>query len=313
MASPGEAKGQAAVAERGEEGLRAHKASLDAFYRKHEAVGFWQEKYGPCLALFADRLAKRNAAILAQVPPRVGRALDLGCGLGDLLPPLARRSRLAVGCDLAESHILPARRNVAGCPGVALLVAPAERLPFRDGAFDCVILADVLEHVLDAASCLGEVHRVLCPGGRLIVTTPDKWVDLAFLVAENAILSPIRIFRWTKRGLRRLLGLGRPAGPAVPGRNLSRAEVERRLRGAGFTIRLHDRIEFYPGAEGGSAFAKFLKVVGRCPRLREDVVEPWCRRAFQAIERLKIFNLRQLVVAERAPLAPAPPGGPSRP
>jgi SAM-dependent methyltransferase len=52
------------------------------------------------------------------------------------------------------------------------LVPPGARLPFADGAFDLVTALDVIEHIDDDVAALGELRRVLRPGGRLLVAVP---------------------------------------------------------------------------------------------------------------------------------------------
>ena len=52
--------------------------------------------------------------------------------------------------------------------------APAEALPFRDETFDAAVGGDVIEHVGDAQKTIAEAHRVLRPGGRLFLATPNR-------------------------------------------------------------------------------------------------------------------------------------------
>jgi SAM-dependent methyltransferase len=106
---------------------------------------------------------------LAGRRPRA--VLDLGAGDGRylalfaaLLPPGA----LLVGCEL--SHVR-ARRIEA--KGFRVVVAQAEALPFKAGAFDLVTLIEVIEHTLSPGRTLNEASRVLRPGGRLVLTTPN--------------------------------------------------------------------------------------------------------------------------------------------
>jgi ubiquinone/menaquinone biosynthesis C-methylase UbiE len=93
-----------------------------------------------------------------------GSALDLGCGLGNLAVAAARRGASVVAVDPYPDPLHRARRRV---PGVPCVLARAEALPFRDGAFDTVIGGLVLCSVDDPAAALAEVRRVLRPGGEL--------------------------------------------------------------------------------------------------------------------------------------------------
>lgn len=92
-----------------------------------------------------------------------GRVLDLGCGTGRNLP-LFRAGVGAVGVDPCRETLGKAARRA---PGVPLVCARAEALPFRDGAFDTVVSGLVFCSVEDVPRGLAEVRRVLRPGGRL--------------------------------------------------------------------------------------------------------------------------------------------------
>jgi ubiquinone/menaquinone biosynthesis C-methylase UbiE len=94
-----------------------------------------------------------------------GRVLDLGCGTGRNLPLFPRGAR-AVGLDPCRQTLRKARRRA---PGVPLVCARAEHMPFRDGAFDTVVSGLVLCSVAEPVRALAEVRRVLRPGGRLRV------------------------------------------------------------------------------------------------------------------------------------------------
>lgn len=92
-----------------------------------------------------------------------GRTLDLGTGTGHNLPLLAPRVAL-VAADPHRPNLGRARRRG---PGVPLVLARAEALPFRDGAFDTVVAGLVLCSVDDPPRALAEIRRVLRPGGAL--------------------------------------------------------------------------------------------------------------------------------------------------
>lgn len=92
-----------------------------------------------------------------------GRTLDLGSGTGRNLP-LVPAGVPVVAVEPFLDPLLRARRRA---PGVPLVLARAEALPFRDGAFDCVIGGLVLCSVDDQPAALAELRRVLRPGGAL--------------------------------------------------------------------------------------------------------------------------------------------------
>lgn len=100
------------------------------------------------------------------------RLLDAGCGTGGFLRwALASGSfASAAGVDIGSTAIELARESL---PGVELRAAPLRALPFEDGSFDLVVSNDVLQHVPDAdvRASLGELRRVLAPGGTFLLRT----------------------------------------------------------------------------------------------------------------------------------------------
>ena len=99
---------------------------------------------------------------------RVDRALDIGCGDGRLTADLEAAE--LTGADVSAVALGRARARL---PEARLAeLEPDAPLPFGDGEFDLVLLAETLEHVRDVQLLLSEARRVLRPGGTLAVTTP---------------------------------------------------------------------------------------------------------------------------------------------
>ena len=120
--------------------------------------------------------------------------LDLGCGRGVHLQILARRlpetARL-VGIDSSEDSIEAARAATRGDPRfVFLLHDVAEGLPFEDAAFDRVLSMNVLEAIVDKATLLRHVGRVLAPGGRLVVSHFD-WDSQLYDGVDKALVRKV--------------------------------------------------------------------------------------------------------------------------
>lgn len=110
--------------------------------------------------------------LLRQIAPRLGtgfRAVEAGCGNGDLLGVLAGMTGnpFTVGIDLYREGLLHARGRVA-CP---LVRGDVRDVAFRR-PFDLALLCDVLEHVDDDAAALENVRRFLKPSGLLLITVP---------------------------------------------------------------------------------------------------------------------------------------------
>lgn len=119
--------------------------------------------------------AELRGAALADQLPAAGRILEIGCGSGGLLTALASRGRTVEGVDIALRWLVLARRRLADRGlRVPLVGACAEALPYRDGAFTAVVADSVLEHLDDPLWALREWARVVRPGGRLVLWSPNR-------------------------------------------------------------------------------------------------------------------------------------------
>jgi len=108
--------------------------------------------------------------------------LDAGAGFGRHAFEAARRGARVVALDYADAETTATRAMFAamafageinGDRLVGVLRGDATRLPFRDGAFDCIITSEVLEHIHNDTQALSELARVLRPGGTLAATVPS--------------------------------------------------------------------------------------------------------------------------------------------
>jgi ubiquinone/menaquinone biosynthesis C-methylase UbiE len=104
------------------------------------------------------------------------RVLEIGCGAGRHVHFFRLMGLEVAATDIARSALEFTRRRLKSegllC-GVGLQVADATRLPYRDGSFDAVLAWRFL-HVLsppEAQKCLNEIHRLLRPGGKVLLGT----------------------------------------------------------------------------------------------------------------------------------------------
>jgi len=102
--------------------------------------------------------------LLRRLLPTEGVGLDVGVGTGRFAAALG----LEVGVDLS-----PGMLRLAAGRGVPVALSRAERLPFADGAFARVLSVTTLCFVADPAAMLAEAHRVLMPGGVLVLGMLD--------------------------------------------------------------------------------------------------------------------------------------------
>ncbi|PZG54321.1 SAM-dependent methyltransferase [Spongiactinospora gelatinilytica] len=124
-----------------------------------------------------EGLDEAAAGLLGEVAGR--RVLEVGCGAGQAGRWLAAQGAQATGFDLSARQLRHSRRiDEASGVRLAAVQADARRVPFADASFDLACSAyGALPFVADAGAVLGEVRRVLRPGGRFVfsVTHPVRW------------------------------------------------------------------------------------------------------------------------------------------
>lgn len=135
-------------------------------------------------------------AFLALLPPVEGlRCLDLGCGEGHNTRLLAARGARVVGLDISEVFVDAARTVPDG--GVRYVVADGTTLPFAPASFDAATAFMSLMDVADPEGVLGELGRVVRPGGLL-----------QFSVVHPATSTPVRRWVEDEAGERQALAIG---------------------------------------------------------------------------------------------------------
>jgi dolichol-phosphate mannosyltransferase len=134
--------------------LRSSIAAADYDERAHNSriplQRFWQRA--------------RHEAVLRWMKDEPGMILDVGCGSSRILTDLPH----AVGLDVLVPKLRYVRKR---CP--AVLQASIFELPFADQTFDAVVCSQVIEHIPGGPKPFEELARVLKPGGRAVIGTPD--------------------------------------------------------------------------------------------------------------------------------------------
>jgi ubiquinone/menaquinone biosynthesis C-methylase UbiE len=131
------------------------------------------------------------------------RLLDVGCGSGWASRTAAASAGSVVGIDLSPGMIRQAGALAVGIGNVRFALADSERLPFADGDFTAVLCSNSFHHYPDPDRAVGEMKRVLAPGGRVVIG--DSCSDLLAARIADAFLrrfepGHVRLYRSTELG-----------------------------------------------------------------------------------------------------------------
>lgn len=137
-------------------------------------------------------------ALMAPHIPLNALCLDVGCGEGRTARALAAEpGRQVVGADFSV-EMLRVARACGSLPNLHYCAADAMQLPFADGSFDTVVAVTTLNNVPDLSLALGEMGRVLRPGGTALLLVINR-NELAALFRAVYYL-PFYLYRWLSGG-----------------------------------------------------------------------------------------------------------------
>jgi ubiquinone/menaquinone biosynthesis C-methylase UbiE len=212
--------------------------------------------------------------LLAEHQPFAPPVLDVGCGDGHF-GGAALGPRIDAGIDM---QLAPLREAARRRVYQGLVRGSATELPFRAEAFATVVSNCAIEHIPRMPDALGEMHRVLQPGGRLLVTVPTNCLEGNLLIPS--VLRRTGLRGWGERytgWFRRL---------QVHYHLLTEAEWAQTLRDAGFRI-THQRTYMSARATRVFEVAHYTGVPSLAARRLTGrwVVWPW-RPRFVLTERL---------------------------
>jgi SAM-dependent methyltransferase len=132
----------------------------ESYYRHNE-------EYAEFLASWDANFYAKYADTLKPDAPG-GKALDVGCGVGQVVARLTEAGFEAYGVDVSEPSIARAKKFCERCQ-----VYDGKRLPFSDNYFDSAGALNVLEHVDEPEAFIKEVVRVVLPGGKVVISSPN--------------------------------------------------------------------------------------------------------------------------------------------
>ena len=181
--------------------------------------------------------------------------LDVGCGHGDFLEHICRRTPATYGIDPDQRSL---KRNVVI---QNLVCGKAEQMPFLDGMFDLVVSAWTVEHLDDPVSAFSEILRVLKPGGHLVFLTPNAWNYNVWIIR----LVPERLHHFFTRRL-----YGRGDGDTFPTRY--RMNSPRAVRKVTGNVGFH---EVRLIQNGDPSYISFNPALFRLASLIESALDRW--------------------------------------
>lgn len=238
-------------------------------------------------SIFSLGFARRFAKMQQKVVFENKRILDIGCGEGVWLGQFAKFTapENVFGTEYDPQQVVDMKdpssevRAKYNIPEQNIINCPAERLDFPDNTFDIVFAHEVLEHVQDDKKAVSEAIRVLKPGGKFIVFTPNRgwpFEQHGMFLNGKYYWGNIPLLPW-------LPFLQKVFAPHV--RNYGFLKVRRLYKGLPANIVSHDFV--MPALDGlsrkwgvvGKVIQKFFYLVERTP--------------------LKIFGISHFIIAEK--------------
>jgi len=173
-----------------------------------EVFGRRVDRYA-AIDIFSDE--KFYQPLIGLAGPYAGmRVLDVACGTGLLTSLLARDAAEVVGMDVTPEMLGRARERIdaSGQDNVTFVEAEAARTPFDTGSFDLVTCRTAFHHFPEPEAALGEMHRVLRVGGRLVledVFGPDDGGLRAVRERFEKLIDPSHVMAYRPAELRAML------------------------------------------------------------------------------------------------------------
>ncbi len=166
------------------------------------------ERFASAPAVTEDELTER---FVQAAGPDPGGVLDVACGPGIVSAALAPRAREVVGLDVTPEMLSKARQRceAAGLRNVSFREGSATDLPFAEDAFDTVVTRLAIHHFSEPRQVLGEISRVLRPGGRLVladIVSSENPEESALHNALEVLRDPSHVRMLPASELRALVG-----------------------------------------------------------------------------------------------------------
>ena len=146
--------------------------------------------------------------ILSLVPQNAGSILDTGCGSAWVAKAFQNSGRFVCSLDISLVNTSKAIERYPS-PNHVAVVADSYRLPFKEGSFDCIVAAEIIEHLHDPQAFADELMRVVKPGGTVLISTPyqERLVYEICIHCHLATPHNAHLHSWTKDQLSHLFAI----------------------------------------------------------------------------------------------------------
>lgn len=183
-------------------------SELSAYYHSDYYGGGQQRKSGQKFNVWVESLVdyanfsrgKHLLSYLEYSEPKNVKILDVGCGRGVFLKSMARRGFTCVGTDISEFE-------QQGSAGYSFHQGSIEAIGFPSHYFDAVSIWHVLEHTLNPSMTIGEIARILKPGGVVAIAVPNfgSWQSRLFGKHWFHLDLPRHLYHFTQASLLEIL------------------------------------------------------------------------------------------------------------
>ena len=163
---------------------RPNKDEIGRYYNSEEYYSHQENKEGfiPKVYEKVKSVNLKNKYGIATEGKEKGKALDIGCGVGDFLHTMEQHGWDCTGVEPSEDAKVIAKKRIKG-----QLLSSEEQENLPDSSFDIITMWHVLEHVDDIRWQIQQLHRLCKPGGRIIIALPNyKSYDGQYYKAEWA-------------------------------------------------------------------------------------------------------------------------------
>lgn len=171
---------------------------LTHYTKDSEQFDYFEER--PAVVAHSERRLREY--VLSLIPSSTKSILDVGCGSAWVAQAFQKSGMFVCSLDVSIVNPRKALERYPSPDHVAI-VADTFHLPFKDGSFDAIVAAEIIEHLHDPKAFADELMRVVRPGGVVIVSTPyrEKLVYEICIHCQQLTPHNAHLHSWTEESL----------------------------------------------------------------------------------------------------------------